>query len=162
MDSDVALRHGSCPEVTELGTFPVMRRLPHRFSAVLLLGLLALLGLAAACGNDNPKLLVTGIDPQKGADGTYVRIHGNRFTADGPRNVKVYFGGQPAQIDRFESDSELIVTVPGGKVNDVVDVLIVFDPGGRMTLPKAFRYIEKNDTGPSVDDLNTNPNKTKK
>jgi hypothetical protein len=121
-----------------------------------------LLGLAAACGNDNPQLLVTGIEPQKGADGTYVRIHGNRFTADGPRNVKVYFGGQPAQIDRFESDSELIVTAPGGKVNDVVDVLIVFDPpGARKVLPKAFRYIEKNETGPSVEDLNTNPNKKK-
>jgi hypothetical protein len=118
------------------------------------------LGLAG-CNNDNPKLLVTGIEPQKGADGTYVRIHGNRFTADGPRNVKVYFGGQPAQIDRFESDGELIVTAPGGKINDVVDVLIVFDPGGRMTLPKAFRYVEKNDTGPSVEDLNTNPNKKK-
>ena len=139
-----------------LGTFPVMR---HWSLAVLVAGLL---GLAAACGNDNPKLLVTGIEPQKGADGTYVRIHGNRFTVDGPRNVKVYFGGQQAQIDRFESDSELIVTAPGGKVNDVVDVLIVFDPGGRMTLPKAFRYIEKNDTGPSVDDLNTNPDRQKK
>src|SRR5215831_19039958 len=126
----------------------------HWSLAVLVAGLL---GLAAACGNDNPKLLVTGIEPQKGADGTYVRIHGNRFTVDGPRNVKVYFGGQQAQIDR-----ELIVTAPGGKVNDVVDVLIVFDPGGRMTLPKAFRYIEKNDTGPSVDDLSTNPNRTKK
>ena len=142
-----------------LGTFPRMLRRPV-FSAVVL-GLGVVLGLAAGCGNDNPKLLVTGIEPQKGADGTYVRIHGNRFTADGPRNVKVYFGGQPAQIDRFESDSELIVTAPGGKVNDVVDVLIVFDPGGRMTLPKAFRYVEKNDTGPSVDDLNINPNKKK-
>ncbi|HMG19855.1 MAG TPA: IPT/TIG domain-containing protein [Kofleriaceae bacterium] len=129
-----------------------------RFSAVLVLGLL---GSAAGCGNDNPKLLVTGIEPEKGADGTYVRIHGNRFTADGPRSVKVYFGGQPAQIDRFASDSELIVTVPGGaKVNDVVDVLIVFDPGGKLTLPKAFRYVEKTE-GPSVNDLNTNANRKK-
>jgi len=146
--------------VFELGTFPVMRRLPHRFPALLVVGL-GVLGLAAACGNDNPKLLVTGIDPQKGSDGTYVRIHGNRFTADGPRSVKVYFGGQQAQVDRFESDSELIVTVPGGKIGDVVDVLIVFDPGGRTTLAKAFRYVEKNDSGPSIDDLNTNPNKKK-
>ena len=120
-----------------------------------------MLGSAAGCGNDNPKLLVTGIEPEKGADGTYVRIHGNRFTADGPRSVKVYFGGQPAQIDRFASDSELIVTAPGGaKVNDVVDVLIVFDPGGKLTLPKAFRYVEKTE-GPSVNDLNTNPSRKK-
>ena len=131
------------------------------FTAVVGLGLGFTLGLAA-CGNDNPKLLATGIEPQKGSDGTYVRIHGNRFTADGPRSVKVYFGGQAAQIDRFESDSELIVTAPGGKVNDVVDVLIVFDPGGRMTLPKAFRYVEKNDSVPSVEDLNINPNNPNK
>ena len=138
-----------------------MRRSPHRFPAVILLGLLGLLGLAAACGNDNPKLLVTGIEPEKGTDGAYVRIHGNRFTAEGPRSVKVYFGGQQAQVDRFESDSELIVTVPGGKVGDVVDVLIVFDPGGKLTLPKAFRYVEKSE-GPSVNDLNTNPSRPKK
>jgi hypothetical protein len=91
-----------------------------------------------------------------------VRIRGNRFTADGPRSVKVYFGGRQGMVSRFESDSVLVVEAPGGKPNDVVDVLIVFDPGGRMTLPKAFRYIEKNDTGPSVEDLNTNANKPKK
>jgi len=132
-----------------------------RFPAVVLLGLLGSLCFGAACGNDNPKLLVTGIEPEKGTDGSYVRIHGNRFTADGPRSVKVYFGGQPAQVDRFESDSELIVTAPGGKVGDVVDVLIVFDPGGKLTLPKAFRFVEKTE-GPSVNDLNTSPNRPKK
>ena len=125
-----------------------------RFPAVVLLGLLGSLCVGAACGNDNPKLLVTGIEPEKGTDGSYVRIRGNRFTVDGPRSVKVYFGGQPAQVDRFESDSELIVTAPGGKVGDVVDVLIVFDPGGKLTLSKAFRYVEKAE-GPSVNDLNT-------
>ena len=117
---------------------------------------------AAACGSDNPKLLVTGLEPAKGADGTSVHIRGNRFIADGPRNVAVYFGGQPAQVVRFESDSELIVTAPGGKPNDVVDVLVVFSPGGRLNLPKAFRYTEKNDSGPSVDDLNISPSKPKK
>ncbi len=145
-----------------LGTFPVMRRSPHRFSAVVLLGLLGSLGLGAACGNDNPKLLVTGIEPEKGADGSYVRIHGNRFTADGPRSVRVLFGDQQAQVDRFESDSELIVTAPAGnKVGDVVNVTIVFEPGGKLTLSKAFRYVEKSE-GPSVNDLNTNPTRPKK
>ncbi|HEX3765344.1 MAG TPA: IPT/TIG domain-containing protein [Kofleriaceae bacterium] len=135
-----------------------MRRSPYRFPAAVLLGLLC---LATACGNENTKLLVTGIEPEKGTDGSYVRIHGNRFTADGPRSVKVYFGGQPAQVDRFESDGELIVTAPGGKVGDVVDVLIVFDPGGRLTLSKAFRYVEKTE-GPSVNDLNAGSNRAKK
>lgn len=145
-----------------LGTFPVMRRSPYRFPAVVLLGLLGSLCFGAACGNDNPKLLVTGIEPEKGTDGSYVRIHGNRFMADGLRSVRVLFGDQQAQVDRFESDSELIVTVPGGnKVGDVVNVTIVFEPGGKLTLPKAFRYVEKTE-GPSVNDLNTGPNRTKK
>lgn len=124
---------------------------------------LILLGLAvAACGNGNTTLMVTRIEPTQGADGTSVHIHGNRFIADGPRNVKVYFGGQEAQIDRFVSDSELTVVAPGGKPNDLVDVLIVFSPGGRLMLSKAFRYIEKDETGLSIDDLSTNPNKPKK
>ena len=134
-----------------------MRRSPFRFPAAVLLCLLGL----AACGGENPKLLVTGIEPEKGTDGSYVRIHGNRFTADGPRSVRVYFGGQLAQVDRFESDGELIVTAPGGKVGDVVDVLIVFDPGGKLTLPRAFRYVEKAE-GPSVNDLNTGANRPRK
>ena len=119
---------------------------------------------AGACGNDNPKLLVTGIEPDKGdvGGGTYVHIRGNRFTADGPRSVKVYFGGHEAQIDRFVNDGELIVLAPGGKLNEAVEVLIVFDPGGKVSLPNAYRFIEKNQSGPSVDDLNINPDKKPK
>jgi hypothetical protein len=121
-----------------------------------------LIVLAAACGNDNPKLLVTGIEPDNGdiGGGTYVRVHGNRFTADGPRNVKVYFGGHEAQIDRFVSDSELIVVAPGGKINDVVEVLVVFEPGAKFKLNNAFRFVEKG-KGATVDDLGTGSDKPK-
>ena len=137
------------------------RRSPfHWFPA----GLILLFGLAAAaCGNDNAKLTVTGIDPKQGdiAGDTYVHIYGTRFTTD-PRTVKVYFGGHPAQIDRFVADNELIVVAPGGKLNDVVDVLIVFEPGGRMNLPNAYRFIEKNKAAPTVDDLNISPDKPRK
>ena len=75
--------------------------------------------------------------------------------------MRVLFGDQQAQVDRFESDSELIVTAPGGKVGDVVNVTILFEPGGKLTLPKAFRYVEKSE-GPSVNDLNTSTNRPKK
>jgi hypothetical protein len=138
------------------------RRSP--ISAGLIVLSLLLAGLAGGCGSDNPKLLVTGLEPERGdmSGGTYVHIHGNRFTADGPRSVKVYFGGREAQIDRFLSDSELIVVAPGGKQNEAVDVVIVFDPGGKATLSNAFRFIEKNQTGPSVDDLSTSPDKKPK
>ena len=130
-----------------------MRRLltPH-------LTLLALvLSVAAACGSSDTKLKVTGIEPDKGdiEGGTYVRIKGNRFIADGARNAKVYFGSRQGTVVRFASDSELIVEAPGGKANETVDVLIIFEPGGELKIPKAFTFVEKNNTAPSVNDLDT-------
>jgi IPT/TIG domain-containing protein len=125
----------------------------HPAALVLIFGL-----VASACGGENTKLMVTGIDPDRGDSNgeTYVRIKGNRFTADGPRNVQVFFGGQHGEVIRFESDSELVVRPPGGKPNDVVDVLIIFNPGGQLKIPGGYRYYERNPAGPSVDDLNTN------
>ncbi|MEO8554583.1 MAG: IPT/TIG domain-containing protein [Kofleriaceae bacterium] len=128
-----------------------MRRLP-------LLPLLSLvLALAAACGSSDTKLKVTGIEPEKGdiEGGTYVRIKGNRFIADGARNAKVYFGSRQGTVVRFASDSELIVEAPGGKPNENVDVLIIFEPGGELKIPKAFTFVEKTNTPASVGDLNT-------
>ncbi|HEY0195698.1 MAG TPA: IPT/TIG domain-containing protein [Kofleriaceae bacterium] len=119
---------------------------------VLLVGLGG--AVATACSNDNPKLMVTGIEPNVGdPEGTYVRIRGNRFTADGPRNVKVFFGGREGAVSRFESDSVLVVSAPGGKPNEVVDVLIVFDPGGQLKIPGGFRYREHAGGPATVDDL---------
>ena len=131
----------------------------HPAALVLIVGL-----AASACGGENTKLMVTGIEPDRGDTNgeTYVRIKGNRFTADGPRNVQVFFGGQHGEVIRFESDTELVVRPPGGKPNDVVEVLVVFDPGGRKPIPKGFRYVERNQTGPTVDDLNIGTNRGKK
>jgi hypothetical protein len=118
--------------------------------------LLLVLGLAA-CGSEDTKLKVTGIEPEKGDTdgGTYVRIKGNRFIADGARNAKVYFGSRQGTVIRFASDSELIVEAPGGKPNEKVDVLIIFEPGGELKIPNGFTFVEKSDTGPSVQDLDT-------
>jgi len=92
-----------------------------------------------------PRLSVTGIAPDKGdADGgTYVRIQGTRFIADGPRSAKVYFGARQGTVVRFASDRELIVEAPGGKANETVDVLILFDPGGQLKIPNGFTFVEK-------------------
>ena len=130
-----------------------MRRLltPH-------LTLLALvLSVAAACGSSDTKLKVTGIEPDKGdiEGGTYVRIKGNRFIADGARNAKVYFGSHQGTVVRFASDSELIVEAPGGKANETVDVLIIFEPGGELKIPKAFTFVEKSNGSMQVQDLDT-------
>jgi hypothetical protein len=126
---------------------------------------LALLGgLAAsvpACSKDNPKLMVTALEPDKGdTEGeTYIRVKGNRFTADGPRTAKVYFNGRPGRVIRFESDSEMVVQPPGGRANEIADVLIVFDPGGSLKIPNGFKFYEKRNGMPSVDDLGSNNKK---
>lgn len=122
----------------------------------LVLPVLLLLAISA-CGDADTKLKVTGIEPEKGdvEGGTYVRIKGNRFTADGPRNVKVYFGSRQGTVVRFASDSELIIEAPGGKPNEKVDVLIIFDPGGQLKIKDGFTFVEKNDSVPSVKDLDT-------
>jgi hypothetical protein len=127
------------------------RRLP-------ILSILALVvALSAACGSSDTKLKVTGIEPQTGdvEGGTYVRIKGNRFIADGARNAKVYFGSRQGTVVRFASDSELIVEAPGGKPNEQVDVLIIFEPGGELKIPHGFTFVEKTNTPASVQDLNT-------
>jgi hypothetical protein len=125
----------------------------------LVLPLLAVfVALFAACGNNDTKLKVTGIEPEKGdaEGGTYVRIKGNRFIADGARNAKVYFGSRQGTVVRFASDSELIVEAPGGKPNENVDVLIIFEPGGELKIPHGFTFVERA-KGPAmtVDQLDT-------
>lgn len=90
-------------------------------------------------------LALTGIEPEKGDldGGTYVRILGRGFLADGPVNVKVYFGTRQGTVVRFASDTELIVEAPGGKDNETVDVLLIFEGKGQLELPRAFTFINK-------------------
>jgi hypothetical protein len=130
------------------------RRLWLLFLVVVGLGGLGGFGLTA-CGSSDPKLKITGLDKETGdvEGGTYVRIFGNRFLADGARNAKVYFGSRQATVDRFVNDGEMIVQAPGGKPNETVDVLVIFEPGGELKIPKAFTFVEKNNAPPSVKDL---------
>jgi hypothetical protein len=131
-----------------------------------LLLLLGCLGLAAAaCGETDRTLKVTGLEPEHGdVNGdTHVIIKGNRFVADGPRKADVYFGTQQTgfrkgTVVRFASDKQLIVRTPGGKQGEVVDVLVMFEPGGQLRIPSAFTYIEKGGS-PSMNDLDTNKDK---
>jgi hypothetical protein len=128
----------------------------------LLLVLLFGFGLGA-CEDDDPRLMVTSLSPVEGDSegGTYVVIKGNRFIKDGPRNAKVYFGSRPAQIIRWQSDSELVVQAPGGKPEEMVDVLVIFDPGGQKELKKVFKYVDKDDKLPTVDAIGGSKDKKK-
>ena len=119
--------------------------------ALVLVSLLALGGC-----NDDKKLKVFGLDPKTGDfnGGQTVRIKGNGFQADGnPLAVKVYFGNRQASVIRFDGDSDLYVTAPGGKKGEVVDVLVIFQPGGETPKSDAmkFTYVEPSTT--DVDDL---------
>jgi hypothetical protein len=134
--------------------------------SLLLLVCLGLVG--AACGEKDRTLKVTGLEPDRGDinGDTYVIIKGNRFVEDGPRRADVYFGTQQTgyrkgTVVRFGNDRQLIVRTPGGKPGEVVDVLVMFEPGGQLRIPNAFTYVEKG-SGPSMDDLDTNKNKRKK
>jgi len=91
-----------------------------------------------------PALAITSLEPAKGdfEGGTYVRVRGHGFLAE-QRAAKIYFGNRQGTVVRFASDSELIVEAPGGKPDEVVDVLVVFEPGGELKLPHAFTFIEK-------------------
>ena len=113
--------------------------------------------LALAGCKEDLKLKVTGLEPTQGnyTGGTYVKILGNRFTKDITRNVKVYFGDRQAQVNGFRSDTELVVIAPGGEIGKAVDVLVVFDPGGEIRVPKAFTFIERN--GATIDDIGIKP-----
>jgi IPT/TIG domain len=88
-------------------------------------------------------LRVTALEPARGdaAGGTYVRIIGEGFLASGPRMMKAYFGRSQGTVVRFSSDSEIIVQAPGGTSGDVVDVLLVFEPGGQISLSGAFTFV---------------------
>jgi hypothetical protein len=88
---------------------------------------------------------VTAVLPSHGDPdgGTYVLVKGRHFLADGARNTQVYFGSRAGEVVRFASDSELIVQAPGGTPGEVVDVLVVFDPGGERKLARAFTFADK-------------------
>jgi hypothetical protein len=94
---------------------------------------------------DADTLAVVALEPARGdmEGGTYVVLQGNRFLKDGPRSAKVYFGSRQGTIVRFQSDTQLIVQAPGGKDGEVVDVLVIFEPGGQLKLEKAFTFVAK-------------------
>lgn len=108
--------------------------------------------LLAGCGSNDGKLKVTGIEPRTGDSmgGQIVLINGQNFMKV-TRTAKVYFGDQPGNVIRFKSDGELVVEAPGGKPDQIVDVLVVFEPGGEVTIPKGFTFKEKR--GMDADDL---------
>jgi hypothetical protein len=91
------------------------------------------------------QLAVTAIEPAQGdpAGGANTIVRGRRFVADGPRQVKVYFGPSPAKIIRIADDHRILVQPPPGEAGQTVDVVVILEPGGQVRLPKAYTYVAK-------------------
>jgi len=145
------------------GAVGYLRRMSHlRRHTTALAVVFALVAIALGACSEDTKLKVTGLEPTKGDfnGGQLVRIAGNGFMKEGTRSAKVYFGARQANVVRFDGDTGLIVQAPGGDVNQTVDVLIVFEPGGEIRLAKAFTFTEPG-SGASVDDLDTSTVKKK-
>ena len=104
---------------------------------------LLLAGVVSACGETDTKLKVTDLEPTKGdvEGGTYVRIKGNRFNADGPRSAKVYFGSRQGTVVRFVNDDVQAHTVTGDGASPTVDSGILEASGAfELTATEGFTY----------------------
>ncbi|HVV85735.1 MAG TPA: IPT/TIG domain-containing protein [Kofleriaceae bacterium] len=126
-------------------------------SGLAVAALAALLALPiAGCGDKSDKLRVTGLDTRTGdaAGGTRLAVKGSNFQKV-TRTAKIYFGEEQGSVLRFVDDSTLLVEAPGGKPGEAVDVLVVFEPGGEITIPHAFTYVDR--TPMSARDLSTPP-----
>jgi hypothetical protein len=96
------------------------------------------------------KLAVTSIEPASAAPATVpLVVHGSGFLAES-RSVPVYLGATPANVLSIDSDTELLVEVPTGAPGEPVDVKIVFEPGGEITLPHAFTFMPGADGAPAA------------
>jgi hypothetical protein len=94
-------------------------------------------GKGAPAGDD--KLRVIDIDPITGPaeGGNAVKIRGSNFRTGGA--VKVTFKKLEADVLRV-SDDEISVQVPAGSAGDIVDVVLVFEYGGELSLRGAYTY----------------------
>lgn len=129
-----------------------MQRHPIHDSKLLLVVLLGLgLALAAGCSEDT-KLQVNRLSTASGMPGDIVTIYGAGFQSDGTRDVRVFFEGKKAKVLRIQGDDEIKIEVPGGiDFGKTVDIKMIFEPGGEITLDKAFKYVEP--TRSTVEDL---------
>ena len=114
--------------------------------AALSIGFVGFVGVGGlvGCGSDSDKLRVTGLDPRTGDSngGTRLAVRGSNFQKT-TRTARIYFGDQQGSVLRFVDNSTLLVEAPGGKAGESVDVLVVFEPGGEITIPHGFTFIDR-------------------
>ena len=113
-------------------------------SGLAIASLVAALLAAPGCGDKSTKLKVTGLDPRSGdsTGGTRLAVKGSNFQRT-TRTVRIFFGDQQGTYLRTIDDETILVEAPGGKPGESVDVLVVFEPGGEITIPRGFTFVDR-------------------
>lgn len=108
--------------------------------------LVALLGIAlvVAVGcSEESKLQVNRLSRDTGIPGDVITFYGTGFQAGGTKDVRVFFNNKKGKVLRIDGNEEIKVEVPGGiDMGTSVDIKVIFEPGGEITLEKAFKYVE--------------------
>jgi hypothetical protein len=117
--------------------------------------LVALLGMGLAAGAgcaEETKLQVNRLSRTSGIPGDVVTVYGTGFQSKGAKDVRVYFEDKKAKVLRIQGNEEIKIEVPGGiDMGSTVDIKMIFEPGGEITLDKAFKYVEPSRS--TVDEL---------
>ncbi len=110
----------------------------------LLTALIVLLTLGLAGCDKEEGLKIKRISPNSGpiTGANPVTIHGTGFQTGGAREVTVFFGNRKATVMGFDGDTKLVVQPPGGKLGDVVDIMIQFGDSRYFTRKKAYSYVD--------------------
>ena len=109
------------------------------------------------CSQDEG-LKVKRVSRKSGIPGDSMAIYGTGFQTGGVKSVQVFFvdkkgdRDKTAKVLRIKGNEEILVEIPGGiDFGRTVDIKLVFEPGGEITLKQAFTYQEPTQT--TVDDL---------
>jgi hypothetical protein len=115
-----------------------------------------LLVLATACAEDEG-LKVKSLSRTSGAPGEFITIVGSGFQSGGARDARIYFGNEKVHTAQIKGDDKILVKVPGGiEMGTTVDIKLIFEPGGDITYPNAFKYVlpVRQDVGDLVEGKN--------
>ena len=112
------------------------------------IGIILLSVLLFSCSEKQPA--ITEIEPVFGLThgGENVVIQGSNIDALMP--VSVYFGNSRVYMSKLHNSSELWVTTPASRSEQVVDVRIIANDGSEFLMENAFRYVANADMAECV------------
>lgn len=125
---------GKSPRLNYTDTIRAYRRLVHKHLAMVV-GL-----VLAACGNSGAREETAKLRAELETVTQEIReLRAAQEAADGKEGKR----GRTAAEPKKETAEERGQEAAGGKPGEIVDVLVMFEPGGPLRIPKAFTYVEK-------------------